>query len=86
MLSIFKKTIISILNIESRLVLKKYKPPIIAVTGSVGKTSTKNAIYAVLASTGDHVRKSEKSFNGEIGFPLTVLGLPMLGGILSAGC
>ena len=32
-----KKIIIYILTLESKLVLKKYKPRIIAVTGSVGK-------------------------------------------------
>ena len=52
MLSIFKKTIIYILTVESRLVLRKYRPTIIAVTGSVGKTSTKDAIYAVLGRGG----------------------------------
>jgi UDP-N-acetylmuramoyl-tripeptide--D-alanyl-D-alanine ligase len=75
MLSLLKKLIISILTLESRFVLKKYKPRIVAVTGSVGKTSTKDAIYAVLASSGKHVRKSEKSFNSEIGVPLTILGV-----------
>ena len=65
----------AILSFEARLVLKKYKPKIIAVTGSVGKTSTKDAIYTVLAKNF-FVRKSEKSFNSEIGVPLTVLGLP----------
>lgn len=55
--------------------LKKYKPKIVAVTGSVGKTSTKDAIYTVLATTF-FVRKSSKSFNSEIGVPLTILGLP----------
>ena len=43
----FKKVIIYILKKESQLVLFKYKPKIIAVTGSVGKTSTKDAVYAV---------------------------------------
>ena len=70
-----KKIIIYILTLESKLVLKKYKPRIIAVTGSVGKTSTKDAIYAVLAANGNHVRKSEKSFNSMIGKPLTILGV-----------
>lgn len=73
MKSIFKKIIVSILELEARFIIKKYKPSIIAVTGSVGKTSTKDAIYSVLAQTC-HVRKSEKSFNSEIGVPLTVLG------------
>lgn len=71
----FKKIIAFILKIESQLVLWKYKPKVIAITGSVGKTSTKDAIYAVLSQIS-YVRKSEKSFNSEIGLPLTVLGCP----------
>lgn len=59
--------------LEAWLVLKKYKPKIIAITGSVGKTSTKDAIYSVL-SHHFFVRKSNKSFNSDIGVPLTVLG------------
>jgi len=71
----FKKTIAYILKIESRLILWKYKPKVIAITGSVGKTSTKDAVYAVLSKIS-YVRKSEKSFNSEIGLPLTILGCP----------
>ena len=73
MKTIFKKTLAYILKIESRLVLLKYKPKIIAITGSVGKTSTKDAVYAVI-SKFSYVRKSEKSYNSEIGLPLTILG------------
>lgn len=75
MKNFLKKIIIAIIQIEARLVLLKYKSKIIAVTGSVGKTSTKDAIYTVL-STKYFVRKSQKSFNSEIGVPLTILGLP----------
>ena len=75
MKSILKKIIVEIISFESQLVLKKYKPFIIAVTGSVGKTSTKDAIYTALSST-HKVRKSEKSFNSELGVPLTILGCP----------
>ncbi|MFZ3011844.1 MAG: Mur ligase family protein [Minisyncoccia bacterium] len=71
----FKKAITYILRIESQLVLRKYKPKIIAITGSLGKTSTKDAVYAVLSKIA-YVRKSEKSFNSEIGLPLTILGCP----------
>ncbi len=74
MKSLFKKIIINILILESRIILKKYKPDIIAVTGSVGKTSTKDAIYTSLKSSC-YIRKSEKSFNSEIGIPLTILGV-----------
>jgi len=71
----FKKIITCILRIESKLVLLKYKPKIVAITGSVGKTSTKDAVYAVISGVS-YVRKSEKSFNSEIGLPLTILGCP----------
>lgn len=71
-----KKIVVWILTIESRLVIRKYRPFIVAVTGSVGKTSTKDAIYDVLKTSETFVRKSEKSFNSEIGLPLTVLGVP----------
>ncbi len=72
---LFRRAIVFLLTIEARLVLKKYHPKIIAVTGSVGKTSAKDAIYTALASSF-FVRRSEKSFNGDIGVPLTVLGVP----------
>jgi UDP-N-acetylmuramoyl-tripeptide--D-alanyl-D-alanine ligase len=75
MKSFLKSLLIKILIIESKIILKKYKPSIITVTGSVGKTSTKDAIYTVLEKTG-HIRKSDKSFNSEIGVPLTILGCP----------
>lgn len=75
MKSFIKKLLVTLLRIESRAVLKKYKPNIVAVTGSVGKTSAKDAIFSVLAGN-THVRKSQKSFNSEIGLPLTILGVP----------
>lgn len=71
----FKKIVSKILIFESRLVLRKYKPKIIAITGSVGKTSTKDTVYAVLSAFA-RVRKSDKSYNSEIGLPLTILGVP----------
>ncbi len=68
-----KEIIVFVLQKEARQVIKKYHPKIITVTGSVGKTSTKDAIFSVLSSS-QHIRKSEKSFNSEIGVPLTILG------------
>ena len=55
------------------LVINKYSPRIIGITGSVGKTSAKEAIFSVL-SGHFRVRKSEKNYNNEIGLPLTVIG------------
>ena len=75
MKSTFKKIVSLIIRFEAILIIKKYKPKIISVTGSVGKTSTKDAIFAVMSSTFS-VRKSEKSFNSDIGIPLTILGCP----------
>ena len=51
-----------------------YNIPVIAVTGSVGKTSTKDIIAGVL-STKYNVLKTEGNYNNEIGLPLTMLKL-----------
>lgn len=70
------KKIVFLENILRRaavLILKKYEPRIIGITGSVGKTSAKEAVYAVLASRF-RVRKNEKNYNNEIGLPLTIIG------------
>lgn len=69
-----KKIVVFVLTLEAKLVLAHYKPKIIAITGSVGKTTTKDAVYTVLAEHL-YVRRSEKSFNSELGVPLTILGL-----------
>lgn len=46
---------------------------VVAITGSVGKTSTKDLLAAALRSVGA-VRASPASFNNAIGVPLTLLG------------
>ena len=63
---------ISLKNL-AQLTLKKYQPEIIGVTGSVGKTSTKEAIYLVLKNE-KRVRRTQGNFNNELGVPLTILG------------
>jgi UDP-N-acetylmuramoyl-tripeptide--D-alanyl-D-alanine ligase len=77
MKSLLKQFVISILRLEARVALWRHRPFIIAVTGSVGKTTTKEFIGAVMTRVeGNHsVRVSEKSMNSEIGLPLAILGL-----------
>lgn len=72
--TLFRRIVTRILTWQARMVLLRYKPKIIAITGSVGKTSTKDAIFTVL-SKQLKVRKTQKSYNSEIGLPLTILGL-----------
>lgn len=55
--------------------LKRTKSTIIGVTGSVGKTSTKEAVYEVL-KTKWSVYRNPKSLNTEIGLLLAVLEQP----------
>jgi UDP-N-acetylmuramoyl-tripeptide--D-alanyl-D-alanine ligase len=54
-------------------VLKKYHPKTIGITGSVGKTSAKEAIFTVLGSHYS-ARRNGKNYNNEIGLPLTIIG------------
>ncbi len=61
------------LKILAQLILKKYQPVVVGITGSIGKTSTKEALVAVL-SQKMRVRASYKNYNNEIGLPLSVIG------------
>lgn len=70
-----KKLITKRLTRKLRLLLETHKLTIIAVTGTVGKTSTKVAIAKVLEAGGYKVGYSEDSYNSEIGLPLSVFGL-----------
>jgi UDP-N-acetylmuramoyl-tripeptide--D-alanyl-D-alanine ligase len=81
-----RKILQFILKILAKLVLSKYKPVIIAVTGSVGKTSTKEAIYTVLRNHfGEaQVCRNERNYNNEIGVPLTIFGLETGGKSITA--
>ena len=58
----------------AKKIIKKYKPDIVGITGSIGKTSSKEAIAAVLSSKFN-VRSNKKNYNNEIGLPLTIIGV-----------
>ncbi len=63
----------SLLLHKTRRIVEKHKPIVVAVTGSYGKTSVRNAIALAL---GDalRVRVATENYNNEIGVPLSVLG------------
>ena len=54
----------------------RFRIPVVGVTGSVGKTTTKDMIAAVL-STKYKVLKTEGNFNNNVGMPMTRMRLPM---------
>lgn len=69
------KLLFSYLKFWATGYLKRTNPEIVGVTGSVGKTSTKEAIFEVLKTKfGDDVRKAEGNLNNESGLPVAILG------------
>lgn len=54
---------------------EKFDIPIVGVSGSVGKTSTKEMLYAVL-SQRFKTHKTQGNLNNELGVPLTILSMP----------
>lgn len=74
MKSILRLLVLKILKVLAKKRLSKYQGKIVAVTGSVGKTSTKEAIFKVL-NTQFRVRRSQKSMNSEFGLLLTILDI-----------
>lgn len=49
---------------------------VIGITGSVGKTSTKDLVLAVLKSQFANAHGPEKSLNNDIGVPVTIINAP----------
>lgn len=54
---------------------RKFNIPVVGVSGSVGKTSTKEMLYAVL-SQKYKTHKTQGNLNNELGVPLTLLAMP----------
>lgn len=53
---------------------EKFNAPVIAITGSNGKTTTKELVAAALSPLGE-IHKTAANFNNEVGLPLTLLGI-----------
>ena len=60
----------------ARQELKRIKARVVAVTGSVGKSTTKEMIAAVLGSTF-RVSKTPANHNNDIGMPMAILSMPL---------
>lgn len=74
MRDVFKRVIVSHLEQKAKRLIKLKSPKIVAVTGSLGKTSTKIAIAHFLSGKY-RVMFTEDSYNTEIGLPLSLFGL-----------
>ncbi|MCC0727547.1 MULTISPECIES: UDP-N-acetylmuramoyl-tripeptide--D-alanyl-D-alanine ligase [unclassified Clostridioides] len=68
-----KDTTLALGNI-SRYYKEKFDIPFIGVTGSVGKTTTRDMIYAAI-SAKLNILKNEKNLNNHFGVPLTLFNL-----------
>lgn len=69
-----RKLLQTILATLAKRIISRYRPIVIGVTGSVGKSSTKEAIFAVLSKKYSVLRNTG-NFNQEIGVPLALLGV-----------
>ena len=67
------KNTISSLGKIARSIMRKMCIPVVGITGSVGKTTTRDMTYAVLTSLFNTF-KNQGNFNNELGVPLTVFG------------
>jgi UDP-N-acetylmuramoyl-tripeptide--D-alanyl-D-alanine ligase len=68
-----KKYILLIIQKLSKAIIDKYRPFIIGITGTVGKTTTTHFVYEFLHSIhGDDVYISPYHYNGEYGVPMTI--------------
>lgn len=73
-MNLAKNIVIKIISAEARWALRRWHARVVGITGSVGKSSIKEAIATVLENKY-RIHKSAKSYNSEIGLSLAVLGL-----------
>ena len=69
-----KQTIIRELAFCASYLYKKFRPFVIAVTGSTGKTTTKYMIGELLLRTTGDILVSQENLNSQYGLPLAMLG------------
>jgi UDP-N-acetylmuramoyl-tripeptide--D-alanyl-D-alanine ligase len=65
--------VIAALQTLARKVYEAWGRPVIGITGSAGKTTTKDLTAHLLTFAGKHVLKSQRNYNNGLGLPLSVL-------------
>lgn len=68
------KDVLKALQLAALAMRRKFSGPVIAITGSTGKTTTKDMLWSILQETGP-VLKNQGNRNNELGLPLTLLAL-----------
>lgn len=80
---LFKEWLKNYLRILAAAVLKKYQPRIIAITGSTGKTTTKEAIFTAIAGSDNWrnklIAKTTGNLNTEFGIPASIIDPSFVG-------
>src|SRR2546429_6470301 len=65
--------VIAALQTLARKVYEQWGKPVVGITGSAGKTTTKELTAHILSRTEHRVLKSERNYNNNLGLPLSVL-------------
>lgn len=60
----------------ARWARRTFEGPVVAITGSVGKTTTKDLAVGAVGGAGLEVCANARSFNNDQGLPVTILGCP----------
>jgi UDP-N-acetylmuramoyl-tripeptide--D-alanyl-D-alanine ligase len=71
--------VIGALQTLARKVYEQWARPVVGITGSAGKTTTKELTAHVLEHAGFRILKSERNYNNGLGLPLSVLQMVSAG-------
>lgn len=77
--TLFVDDTIGALQTLAQVLLKNWGHPIVGITGSAGKTTTRNLTAGILSSAGRRVLQSQKNYNNELGLPLAILQMESAG-------
>lgn len=70
----FKKIVVKELGFCARLIYTRFRPFVIGITGSSGKTTTRYMVGELFSGFSDDLMISQENLNSEFGLPLALLG------------